>query len=87
MRHFRQMALFVIAGLLIIGQVCVKVSASESFYSTEYLLGGPGYASAEEAMEAYVNCQIADDPQGMARTFAFETYVDHMDHTAREAAY
>lgn len=43
---------------------------------------GKGYASAEEAVTAYINALRQGDVPAMVSTFAVESYVDHVDTNA-----
>ena len=43
---------------------------------------GPGFATPQEACQAYIDAYNAGDAQAILGTFAVETYVDHMDRKA-----
>ena len=45
-------------------------------------LEGKGFASAEEAVAAYLQAMKENDVAGMLSTFAIETYVDNLDARA-----
>ncbi len=47
--------------------------------SASGLMEGPGYATPEEAVLAYVDAMNRGDVEGMLSTFAIETFVDRVD--------
>ncbi len=65
-------ALLVVAVLLVVVGVV-------SVGSRDDRIEGPGYATPEQAAEAYLTAMRASDVPAMIRTFAVETYAEHAD--------
>ncbi len=63
---------------LIMTMILINVMSERSFASEE-IIEGSGYASAEDAVTAYLKALQENDIEQMLATFAVETFVDNYD--------
>ncbi len=72
----------VLAAILILQNLGIVGLVAGSSGSRSGALEGKGYASAEEAVEAYVEALKRGDVPAILSTFAIETYIDNYDTEA-----
>ena len=66
---------------IIVGLLTIVMSAmmiTEPVFASEPLYReGDGYSSPQEAAQAYIEAFASNDVEGIIKTFAIETYVQH----------